>query len=81
MNIGDLLDPEKMANLDRTYPTTIKMDKRKETNWDDLLKGFCPKCKWMLSEKESGFECKKCKFFISKKRHQDLINNLKQDNE
>lgn len=81
MNISDLLDPEKMANLDKQYPTTIKSDKKEVTNWENLHKGFCPKCAWMLTEKESGFECKKCKFFVSKKKHQELINNLKQDND
>lgn len=81
MNISDLLDPEKMANLDKQYPTTIKSDNKKATDWENLNKGFCPKCAWMLSEKESGFKCEKCDFFISRKKHQGLINNLKQNND
>ena len=81
MNIADLLDPEKMAELDKRFPTPIKnRTKKPQPKWEMLKECMCPMCSWMLSEKEAGYSCAKCDFFISRKKYFDLTQKLIQEN-
>jgi uncharacterized Zn finger protein (UPF0148 family) len=45
--------------------------------WSNLLDDYCPKCDAILFETMNGFYCKKCGFEITRKRYEELKEELR----
>jgi len=81
MEAKDLLDIDKMNEIEKELPKPIKMKFGDYLDWDKIKEDCCPACGWKMEEEPLNYVCKRHEriFKISRSKYRELKRKFQEE--